>query len=105
MPRRRRVEKARRGMMTPLAMIGWLPTGDDDADRELWFANRHHWPAGNQGTAPDGFWMFEPCVPEGLRDGIGVVVNTEENRARFDLLEQARREWLGDRDWRELTEV
>jgi hypothetical protein len=88
--------------MTTMAMIGWLPTGDDDADRATWMENRHRWPAGNPGTAPDGFWMFEPSVPDDLRDGIGVVVNTEDNRARFDLLDAARRTWLDGRDWRTL---
>lgn len=86
--------------MTPLAMIGWLPTGDDDADRALWLANRHHWPRTNPGTAPDGFWLFEPVVPDELRNReVGPVENTPEVRARFDVLEEARRQWLGDRDW------
>ncbi len=95
---RRRGPKPRRNEMTAMEMIGWWPSGDDDADRAVWEANRHRWPATNPGTAPEAFWRFEACVPDDLRrEGDGPVVNTPEVRAAFDRLGEARRAWLAER--------
>jgi len=91
--------------MSYMDMVGWWPSGDEDADRAVWEANKHRWPEGNPGTAPECFWLYEPCVPKELRgDPPGPVVATAEVRAAFDRLDEARRALLAERGnrWQEL---